>query len=47
MMTCIFVKGRDWIINEIKSHKNYNFYLSGVMIEKINGHINYNFGDDL
>ena len=36
----------DVIINEIKSHKNYNFYLSGVMIEKINGHINYNFGDN-
>ena len=36
----------DVIINEIKSHKDYNFYLSGVMIEKINGHINYNFGDN-
>ena len=24
----------DVIINEIKSHKDYNFYLSGVMIEK-------------
>ena len=36
----------DVLINEIKSHKDYNFYLSGVMIEKINGHINYNFGDN-
>ena len=36
----------DVIIAEIKSHKDYNFYLSGVMIEKINGHINYNFGDN-
>jgi len=36
----------DVLINEINSHKDYNFYLSGVMIEKINGHINYNFGDD-
>ena len=36
----------DVLINEINSYKHYNFYLSGVMIEKINGHINYNFGDD-
>ena len=36
----------DALISEINSHKDYNFYLSGVMIEKINGHINYNFGDD-
>ena len=36
----------ETLIDEINSHKNYNFYLTGVMIEKINGHINHNFGDD-
>ena len=37
----------DALIEEIKSHdNNKNFYLSGVMIEKTNGHINYNFGDN-
>ena len=36
----------DILINEINSHKDHNFYLSGVMIGKNNGHINYNFGDD-
>ena len=38
----------DWeepLINEIKSHNHFNFYLTGIMIEKINGHINYNFGN--
>ena len=34
------------LIDEINSHKDHNFYLSGVMIAKINGHINYDFGDD-
>ena len=36
----------DILINEIKLQKNNNFYLAGTMIEKINGHINYNFGDN-
>ena len=36
----------DVLINEINLYDDYNFYLSGVMIEKINGHINYDFGDD-
>ena len=36
----------DILINEINSHKDHNFYLSGVMIAKKDGHINYNFGDD-
>ena len=38
----------DWedaLINEIKSHNHVNFYLTGIMIEKTNGHINYNFGN--
>jgi len=34
------------LINEIKLQKDNDFYLSGAMIEKINGHIIYNFGDD-
>ena len=34
------------LIDEINSHTDHNFYLSGVMIAKINGHINYDFGDD-
>ena len=34
------------LINEINSYDHSNFYLSGIMIEKTNGHINYNFGDD-
>ena len=36
----------DVVIDEIKSHNTNNFYLSGVMIEKVNGHINFDFGDD-
>ena len=36
----------ETLINEINSHKDYNFYLTGIMIEKINGHINHDFGDD-
>jgi len=38
----------DWedaLINEIKLHNHVNFYLTGIMIEKTNGHINYNFGN--
>ena len=33
------------LINEIKSFDHNNFYLSGIMIERTNGHINYNFGN--
>ena len=36
---------KSFELNKLKSN-DYNFYLSGVMIEKINGHINYDFGDD-
>jgi len=35
----------DSLIKEIKSHNHINFYLTGIMIEKTNGHINYNFGN--
>jgi len=34
------------LINEIKIHNHFNFYLTGIMIEKTNGHINYNFGNN-
>lgn len=36
----------DVLINEIKSYSHINFYLTGIMIEKTNGHINYNFGNN-
>ena len=36
----------DSLINEIKTHNHINFYLTGIMIEKTNGHINYNFGNN-
>ena len=36
----------DALINEIKAHNHSNFYLTGIMIEKTNGHINYNFGSN-
>ena len=36
----------DSLINEIKTHNHINFYLTGIMIEKTNGHINYNFGSN-
>ena len=38
----------DWdkvLIEEINSLSHNNFYLSGIMIERTNGHINYNFGN--
>ena len=34
------------LADEINSYNHNHFYLSGVMIEKINGHINYDFGDN-
>tara|TARA_S200000501_G_scaffold10622_1_gene9632 strand:- start:495 stop:1346 length:852 start_codon:yes stop_codon:yes gene_type:complete len=34
------------LIDEINQYDHNNFYLSGVMIEKTNGHINYNFGEN-
>tara|TARA_B100000029_G_scaffold490493_1_gene549568 strand:- start:973 stop:1809 length:837 start_codon:yes stop_codon:yes gene_type:complete len=40
----------DWddvLINEIKTIKHENFYLSGTMIEPNSGHIVYNFGDNI
>lgn len=33
------------LVNEINSLSHNNFYLSGIMIERTNGHINYNFGN--
>ncbi len=41
-----FCPGWDEIINdEIKKLKHDNFYFSGVMIQKANGHINFDCGD--
>ncbi len=41
-----FCPGWDEIINdEIKELKHNNFYFSGVMIQKENGHINFDCGD--
>ena len=38
--------GWDEVLDkEIKSYDHNNFYLAGAMIQKINGHINFNFGD--
>ena len=38
--------GWDEILDkEIKSYDHNNFYLAGAMIQKINGHINFDFGD--
>ena len=34
------------LVNEINSYNHNNFYLSGVMIERTNGHINFNYGDN-
>ena len=36
----------DVLIKEIGSYSHNNFYLSGVMIERGEGHISYNFGDN-
>jgi len=35
----------DALLNEINSFDHFNFYISGIMIERKNGHINYNFGN--
>ena len=41
-----FCQGWDEILqDEIKKIKHNNFYFSGVMIQKINGHINFDCGD--
>ena len=34
------------LVKEINTYNHNNFYLSGIMIEKGEGHISYNFGDD-
>ena len=46
MTTCMLSRRDEILDKEIKSYNHNNYYLAGAMIEKTNGHINFNFGDN-